>query len=172
MTRVEDGFSPVAPCEMSSQVANSKLAVDVSNAPDSVREHARSNVTYWRIVAVCVICFGVPCDAWYSSPFNNNFEVSGALDRCESYGMGGTYGNCSDLNGVHISDWDVGNVHDMSGVFYNGCWNYCISTRHFNADISRWDVSSVTRMDYMFYNAQNFTGDLSNWDVSSVTYMG
>jgi len=124
---------------------------------------------------VSLVCFAglfKACDAWYTSPFSSGYEINSALDRCEYYGDGGTFENCADGNGVHISDWDVSNVRYMDGVFFDGCWNmHCITTRSFNADISNWDVSSVTNMEYMFYNAQNFNGDISNWDVSSVTSM-
>jgi len=63
----------------------------------------------------------------------------------------------------HISEWDVSNVTDMYGMFFNAHW--------FNGDLSSWDVSSVTTMDRMFYAAHSFNGDLSSWDVSSVTNM-
>jgi len=171
MTRVEES-TPVASCEMSSEDPNSNLARRGRVERPGFGSRTRAFECYWRkAIAICVICFFVPCDAWYSSPFSNAWQLSGALDRCNSNGMGGTYENCDDYNGVHISDWDVSNVHDMNGVFYNGCWNYCISTTNFNADISRWDVSSVTSMSYMFSSAQSFNGDISRWDVSSVTYM-
>ena len=40
-----------------------------------------------------------------------------------------------------ISEWDVGNITDMSLLF-------CYSK--FDGDISQWDVSNVTNMDSMF----------------------
>ena len=40
-----------------------------------------------------------------------------------------------------ISNWDVSNVTDMSGMFLG---------LKFNGDISNWDVSSVTNMEVMF----------------------
>ena len=45
-----------------------------------------------------------------------------------------------DFNG-DISNWDVSNVKDMSGMF---------ATSKFNGDISNWDVSNVNNMSNMF----------------------
>lgn len=89
-----------------------------------------------------------------------------------------------EVNG-DISNWDVSNVTDMSGMFQGTLFNgdisnwdvskvyqmncmFCLS--QFNGDVSNWDVSSVTYMDNMF-NSSQFNGDISNWDVSSVTNM-
>ncbi len=41
-----------------------------------------------------------------------------------------------------ISDWDVSDVTDMSGMFSDA--------DSFNGDISDWDVSNVTDMSHMF----------------------
>ena len=60
-----------------------------------------------------------------------------------------------------ISQWDVSNVIDMSGMFYGS---------QFNSDISQWDVSSVTDMHSMFRESQ-FNSDISQWDVSNVIFM-
>ena len=46
----------------------------------------------------------------------------------------------SKFNG-DISEWNVSNVKDMTGMFKES---------KFNGDISNWDVSSVTNMSYMF----------------------
>lgn len=63
----------------------------------------------------------------------------------------------------HISDWDVSNVTDMSGLFKN--------TFRFNPDLSMWDVSNVENMNMMFEGVEIFNGDISNWDVSNVKSM-
>ena len=75
------------------------------------------------------------------------------------------------LNGLpqtisDISNWDVSNVTDMSGMF-SGTNLY---KTKFNGDVSNWDVSNVTDMSRMFGNS-NFNGNISNWDVSNVTDM-
>ena len=60
-----------------------------------------------------------------------------------------------------ISNWDVSNVINMSGMF---CW-----CKNFNQDISSWNVSNVKDMSYMFYECESFNQDISKWDVSNVT---
>ena len=67
------------------------------------------------------------------------------------------------LSRIDISLWDVSNVENMRGMFYN-CSN-------FKGDISKWNVSKVRDMGNMFYNCENFRGDLSKWNVSNVTNM-
>ena len=68
--------------------------------------------------------------------------------------------------GYNITNWDVSNVTDMSGLI--GSTNY---TTSFNENISGWDVSNVTNMKEMFKNAESFHQHLNSWDVSSVTNM-
>ena len=63
----------------------------------------------------------------------------------------------------NISNWDVSNVNNMAGIFYN--------KDYFNSDIGAWDVSSVTNMNYMFFGADRFNQDIGQWDVSSVQTM-
>jgi surface protein len=78
--------------------------------------------------------------------------------------------NVTDMSGMFeysrfngdISDWDVSNVTDMSGMFENS---------RFNSDISQWDVSNVRDMRSMFSYSQ-FNSDISQWDVGNVTDMG
>lgn len=62
-----------------------------------------------------------------------------------------------------ISNWDVSNVTNMSGMFDRA--------RSFNGDLSSWNVSNVTTMKDMFYFANNFNGNIDNWDVSNVISM-
>ena len=74
----------------------------------------------------------------------------------------GMFYNCKAFN-QDISSWDVSNVIDMSNLFC-GC-------KEFNQDISGWDVSNVTDMNSMFWKCKSFNQDISNWDVSKVTDM-
>ena len=60
-----------------------------------------------------------------------------------------------------ISAWNVSNVNDISGMFYNA--------QAFNQPLNSWNVSSVTNMTGMFYNAQVFNQDISSWNTSNVT---
>ena len=62
-----------------------------------------------------------------------------------------------------ISSWDVGNVTDMSVMFFGAS--------SFNQDISSWDVSNVTTMYFMFGKAESFNQDISSWDVNKVKNM-
>ena len=55
--------------------------------------------------------------------------------------------------GWPMNSWCVGNVTDMSYLFYE------MDT--FNEDISGWDTSNVRDMYGMFANATSFNGDLS-----------
>ena len=93
---------------------------------------------------------------------------------------------------IDVSDWDVSNVTDMSGMFFmckelksvgdiskwnvskvtdmNSMFDGC-NELEFIGDISSWDVSNVTNMAYMFQGCNNFNQDISEWDVSKVTNM-
>ena len=69
----------------------------------------------------------------------------------------------ANVGNIHIEDWDVSSVEDMS---------YMFTRRYkFNCDLSNWDVSNVKDMSYMFEFCKNFDCDLSNWDVSNVWNM-
>ncbi|MBN2627819.1 MAG: BspA family leucine-rich repeat surface protein [Spirochaetales bacterium] len=90
----------------------------------------------------------------------------------------------------NISGWDVGNVENMSKMFYqaSACkkldpsgWDvsnvtlmaglFSYISMSFNPDLSEWDVSKVTTMKEMFYGAYGFNGNISGWNVGKVTNM-
>lgn len=83
--------------------------------------------------------------------------------------MGGVFKLAWNFN-QNISSWEVGNVTDMSYMFYgeDDPFGFPRFSR-FNQDISSWDVSNVENMRSMFHLATNFNQDLSGWDVSKAT---
>ena len=78
-----------------------------------------------------------------------------------------------------MSEWDVSQVTDMSGLFQHGRSDmysssysvYNVNAQSFNADISRWNTHAVTSMSRMFSNAQSFNGDISRWNTQSLAFM-
>ena len=62
----------------------------------------------------------------------------------------------------NISNWNVGNVINMSLMFADSS---------FNGNISNWNVKNVTNMNSMFADS-SFNGNISNWNVGNVTNMG
>lgn len=128
------------------------------------REHLLS------IIDAAIEKNGLECDL-------NYIDVSHVTDMSNLFGVG-DYDYCDDLaitgfacvpkkiknrcffNG-DISQWDVSNVTNMSGMFW---WS------RFMGDISKWDVSKVTDMSLMFCYSE-FDGDISQWNVSNVINM-
>jgi len=88
-------------------------------------------------------------------------NIHQAIDKWSKNGNDNEYGP--------ILNWNVTNVTNMSGVFFD---YYGEKFRKFNEDLSQWDVSNVTNMNYMFYQTEEFNSDLSEWDVGKVTDMG
>ena len=54
----------------------------------------------------------------------------------------------------NIENWDVSNVINMNGMFYD--------TEQFNQNISSWNTKNVTTMYYMFNNAEAFLDKYNN----------
>ena len=50
-----------------------------------------------------------------------------------------------------ISQWDVSNVNNMYGMFYNA--------KSFNQDLSDWDVSGSTNLNDMFESADDLSDE-------------
>ena len=118
-------------------------------------------------------------------------SVTGSIVATDIPDCSGSLLNCfngSYLNPCNISNWDVGNVTNMSGMF-NGAsifnnninnWNISNVTNMsnifsgaalFNQPLNNWDVGNVTNMSGMFNNAILFNQDISNWNVGNVTNM-
>ena len=62
-----------------------------------------------------------------------------------------------------ISEWDTGDVTDMSNLF--------LDKSSFNDNINNWNTSNVTTMNRMFQGASVFNQPIGNWNVSKVTNM-
>ncbi|MEZ4810806.1 MAG: BspA family leucine-rich repeat surface protein [Allomuricauda sp.] len=120
---------------------------------------------------------------------NMDVTASDIPDLSNVESMQSMFWECSSLVGNDsFSNWDVGNVTDMFGVFryaplFNqdiGSWNVSnvtdmgalfLEASSFNQDISGWDVSKVTRMVNLFSGASLFNQDVGSWDVSNVQDM-
>jgi surface protein len=72
-------------------------------------------------------------------------------------------GMCTSSQYGAMPNWDVSNVTEMNGAFFEAF--------SFDGDLTNWDVSSVTDMSFMFWKADAFNQDIGNWDVSNVTDM-
>ena len=79
--------------------------------------------------------------------------------------MSGMFFDCGELKSVgDLSKWNVSDVTNMSGMFYE------CNKLEFIGDISKWNVSNVTNMTHMFNGCNNFNQDISKWNVSNVRY--
>ncbi|WP_281651289.1 BspA family leucine-rich repeat surface protein [Helicobacter bilis] len=87
----------------------------------------------------------------------------GDIDTSEITDMSGLFQNSNRTDFSGIDKWNVSNVNNMSGMFYNA--------KNFNHPLDSWDVSSVKNMMHMFNNANSFNQPLNNWDVSNVVNM-
>ncbi|WP_345012194.1 BspA family leucine-rich repeat surface protein [Christiangramia aestuarii] len=86
-----------------------------------------------------------------------------------------------------IGNWDVSNVKEMVGLFYNSSFNHNINNwdvsnvinmtamfryaTSFNQPLDQWNVGNVETMSQMFDNATAFNQEIGNWDVRKVTSM-
>lgn len=77
--------------------------------------------------------------------------------------LSNTFYKASNFNDADISSWDVSQVTNMSGLFFEAS--------KFNQPIGSWNVGNVTDMSNMFSNASDFNQVISSWNVSKVTNM-
>jgi hypothetical protein len=81
-----------------------------------------------------------------------------------------TYKNGNPDHYIHISQWDVSKVKDMSYVFHN-----LIQTKRDNDAISGiedWDMSHVENMDSMFSMCPAFNQPIGKWKLPLVRNLG
>jgi len=71
---------------------------------------------------------------------------------------------CYNFN-CDLSGWDVSNIKNMSGMFYD-----CI--KFTGEGLNNWKPIKNSDMHSMFLHCKNFDCDLSGWDVSNVNDMG
>jgi surface protein len=71
-----------------------------------------------------------------------------------------TFYNCYNFNSDKLNNWNVSNVKNMAGIFYN-----CDS---FNGLLSNWNTSNVSNMYQMFNDCSIFNQDISIWNYSSI----
>ena len=79
----------------------------------------------------------------------------------------------SDTFKLDLSNWDMSNVIDISGMFYS---SGKFSKNWSVGNLSNWNTSKVTNMVNLFgssgYNSESWNiGNISNWDTSNVTNM-
>ena len=94
-------------------------------------------------------------------------KIIGNFDTGSVTNMGYIFSNStiSDIGQLHIEDWDVSNVTNLTfGFSQDNNLKYI--------PIDKWDVSKVTDFSYTFYLSPSFENlPVSNWDVSSATTM-
>ena len=107
--------------------------------------------------------FGTISNNAFTNCINLNLSsVSDIPDLSSSNSLAGCFAGSGVTTINRISEWDISNITNTSGMF---------SGTSFNQNISSWDVSSVTNMFNMFGNSL-FNQNINSWDVSNVTDMG
>jgi surface protein len=70
---------------------------------------------------------------------------------------------CSQFNDPNISQWNTGNVTNMSFMFYKALL--------FNQPIGSWNTSKVTNMNSIFLQAVSFNQPIGSWNTQNVINM-
>jgi len=99
---------------------------------------------------------------FYYCGYINSLDASN-LDVSNVKNMNNMFCNCRSLLSLNgISDWDISDVTDMTGMF-----GYCVLLETLN--LSKWNVANVTNMNTMFTECSSLVSlDISNWDISNV----
>ena len=82
--------------------------------------------------------------------------------------ISGMFSSCSSLKSIpNISQWKTENITDLSSLF-SGC-----SSLVSLPDISNWKTSKVTNMNNLFYKCSTLKSlpDISKWDLENVANM-
>lgn len=88
-------------------------------------------------------------------------EIKG-LDKWNTnmfYACGLMFKNCSSLEALDLSNWQMGNVQTTNEMFA-----YCDNLETIG-DVSKWDVSNVKDMSKMFYYCGHLECDCSSWKL-------
>lgn len=125
----------------------------------------------------------------FSGYANIQITATDIPDFSQVTNLSSFFSGCTNLSIVNnINNWNVGNVTNMSNLFFNakafnrpiGSWNTSKVTDMsqmffyadaFNQDIGSWNVSNVTNMSSMFNRAKTFNQNINNWNVSNVQNM-
>lgn len=130
--------------------------------------------------------------SWFSG-MSSLITVNGGnlVDTRLATSMYAMFENCTSLESVDVSTWDVSNVTTMGLMFYNcshlttvpvdnwqtgnatsmeAMFDFCNALETVN--VSAWDVSKVTNMGAMFGACRHLQAvDVSNWQTGNVTNM-
>lgn len=102
--------------------------------------------------------------------FNSSWNLSKiiGLEDFKTHNVTDMSNMLSDImtSSFDLSSWDVSNVKNMSGMFYN-----CYKTKSIN--LSNWDTSNVVNMSDMFRSCRDLSKlDITGWNTSKVNYIG
>ena len=108
-------------------IISEKLIINKNTKIEKYHYYPNTNYELWEIIQKLIGKYGDDADL-------NEIDTSKITDMAYLF-------SDSKFNG-DISEWDVSNVKDMTGMFEHN--------KKFNGDISKWDVSKVKFMKHMF----------------------
>jgi len=118
MTRVDDSRSGtlIATSTLVSSPFSRTILLETSRTRrargGSRCRRREGSVTLRALLVSCVTTLAAPCAA---QSFSTRTDILNALRSCNpSWSSSETFANCQNAYGVHISDWDVSSVDDMS----------------------------------------------------------
>ena len=117
------------------------------------------------VTATSQVSFTGDCSNLFAGFYNCTSMDLNSVNTSAATNMKRMFFNCGALSTLNISNWDTGNVTNMS-------WMFSISgTSALQLDISGWDTGKVTDLSDMFYLYNGSSLDLSGWDTGNVTTM-